>query len=106
MQLVAHSPLVRQTACSSPTEMPHAYKVLAATRGSHMFIDLDDRCADTILREDSASSCRHLVVSCRFHFSFPVSRFQFALLACGVVPVFSIPDSGAPVGDGGSRTDN
>ena len=26
MQLVAHSPLMRQTACSSPTEMPHAYQ--------------------------------------------------------------------------------
>ena len=45
-------------------------------RASHMFIDLDDRCAGAILCVNNASSCHLFVVSSRFHFSFLVSRFQ------------------------------
>ena len=62
-------------------------------RASHMFIDLDDRCAGAILCVNNASSCHLFVVSSRFHFSFLVSRFQ-------------IPDSGCSVGYGASRTGN
>ena len=109
MQLVAHSPLVRQTcllfADRSRDAAPSSTRSWRR-RASHMFIDLDDRCAGAILCVNNASSCHLFLVSSRFHFSFLVSRFQFALLACVAVPVLSIPDSGCSVGYGASRIGN
>ena len=87
MQLVAHSPLVRQTCLLFADRSRDAAPCSTRSwrrRASHMFIDLDDRCAGAILCVNNASSCHLFVVSSRFHFSFLVFVSKFLILVAAL----------------------